>query len=1029
MADPAPPPSIAALPPTTVRQLGSSNVLRDPSSVVKELIENALDARANAIFVDISANTLDSIQVKDTGHGISAEDRPLVCRRYCTSKIRDFRDLDEIGGKWLGFRGEALASMAEMSGVVEVITRVEGEPVAARLKYGRDGELKSTEHASAPVGTTAKMTDFLRTLPVRRETALKESAKTLAKVKRLMQSYALARPSARFSLRVLKAKPGKGDFVYAPKKNGNVEDAVLKVIGKECALQCDWTAMELDGYEFHAFLPKPQALGPKIANLGVFLSIDGRPVSTNRGTPKKIATIFKERLRKGNPSCSSIKDPFLCMNIKCPSGSYDPNIEPAKDDVLFEREDVVVGAGAKLFTAYYPEAVIASNVNNEPRSSVSDRPMSRSNFGEPLNRPTTAFSLLEEATNVQSKRPGTAFSILEEAVPFKHGVHSANHNSPPRWRSNMYGIDEDDLELLSSENQPPVIDEEEDGRGAASVSNPWTIARMNASLKPKQPSRNVQLMTPAKGHGDVTMGSSSPLPTSNMQQRLPLEPLTPGTSSRVNGTRTMRNLAVQQRIEGLSQASAQAQQFIDQEDVERDKIPATRSTNLTGSMAVTPSSSPAVRLGGRSQQRDIGQQSLHAFQGRPDGDDWFGKPMRGEAPPKSSRPRRSRRAHGLGHPMADFDNIALPSTSENNTDIRQFLIQDRPVLQRSTSFEPTPGPSAFTPINRPFKKPGVLDVEKGVRQRRSGDYGAFSRASSAEPTLRPEFTKNQPPYNSGGSQPLKFVEQHRACTEREPPAQSQESNNIMIQNDETIRHDESAEPSRLPAARQKTTDHEMAAMFAAYSVAPNLPTDNPRPTRGRPPQPARVIPKRRRTTDGLQRIKSSRLSFERIPHGCRIHGVVIHFSLPFASIKEAMLKLDMRRNSVEWGHPTDAPAYNSLRLGVTDGLLKAWVLRIDGMLECFDTGVDKEGVLATLERGIRNALGEREDNGEGDGWIGESAKGAEEEIVFDDQRTTLTQLSPMAGIERKTELHACPIRESGEEEFGECLYDEILMEL
>ena len=135
--------SIAALPATTVRQLGSTNVLRDPSSVVKELIDNALDARAGAIFVDIAANTLDSIQVKDTGHGISAEDRALVCRRYCTSKIRDFRDLEDIGGKWLGFRGEALASMAEMSGTLEIITRVEGESLAFKLKYGRDGELIS----------------------------------------------------------------------------------------------------------------------------------------------------------------------------------------------------------------------------------------------------------------------------------------------------------------------------------------------------------------------------------------------------------------------------------------------------------------------------------------------------------------------------------------------------------------------------------------------------------------------------------------------------------------------------------------------------------------------------------------------------------------------------------------------------------------------------------------------------------------------------------------------------------------------
>jgi DNA mismatch repair ATPase MutL len=136
-------PGIAALPPTAIRQIGSGQVLVDPSSAVKELIDNALDARAKSIFVDISANTIDSIQVKDDGHGIPSEDRPLVCCRHCTSKIRDLHDLKELGGKWLGFRGEALSSMAEMSGTFSVTTRVEGEPVAVKLKYGRSGELDS----------------------------------------------------------------------------------------------------------------------------------------------------------------------------------------------------------------------------------------------------------------------------------------------------------------------------------------------------------------------------------------------------------------------------------------------------------------------------------------------------------------------------------------------------------------------------------------------------------------------------------------------------------------------------------------------------------------------------------------------------------------------------------------------------------------------------------------------------------------------------------------------------------------------
>src|SRR5690242_17242223 len=135
--------AISALPPTTVRQLGSHQLLTDPSSVVKELIDNALDARAKSIFIDIAAKTIDYIQVKDDGHGIPFEDRALACRRYCTSKIRDFHDLKQVGGRWLGFRGEALASVADMSGTVSITTRVEGESVAVKLVYHRDGELVS----------------------------------------------------------------------------------------------------------------------------------------------------------------------------------------------------------------------------------------------------------------------------------------------------------------------------------------------------------------------------------------------------------------------------------------------------------------------------------------------------------------------------------------------------------------------------------------------------------------------------------------------------------------------------------------------------------------------------------------------------------------------------------------------------------------------------------------------------------------------------------------------------------------------
>jgi DNA mismatch repair ATPase MutL len=133
---------IAPLPDSTVRAIGSSLVLNDACSVVKELIDNALDAIATSVTVEISLDTLDIIQVKDNGQGIGVEDRQLVCKRGCTSKIKTFEDLDKLGGSFLGFRGEALASVAELSDAVALTTRVDGEVVGTTLKFGRDGSLQ-----------------------------------------------------------------------------------------------------------------------------------------------------------------------------------------------------------------------------------------------------------------------------------------------------------------------------------------------------------------------------------------------------------------------------------------------------------------------------------------------------------------------------------------------------------------------------------------------------------------------------------------------------------------------------------------------------------------------------------------------------------------------------------------------------------------------------------------------------------------------------------------------------------------------
>lgn len=133
--------SIKALPAGTTQLLTLTQVITSPLSAVKELIENSLDARATTISIEISANSLDAIQVRDNGHGIAPDNRGVCCKRHTTSKIRGMDELSEIAGLSLGFRGEALFSLAEVSGGMSVTTRVEGEGAAINLEIGRAGDV------------------------------------------------------------------------------------------------------------------------------------------------------------------------------------------------------------------------------------------------------------------------------------------------------------------------------------------------------------------------------------------------------------------------------------------------------------------------------------------------------------------------------------------------------------------------------------------------------------------------------------------------------------------------------------------------------------------------------------------------------------------------------------------------------------------------------------------------------------------------------------------------------------------------
>lgn len=258
-------------------------------------------------------------------------------------------------------------------------TKTEGEQVATSVKLKPLGGVASQTRVSHPVGTTISVDNFLSKLPVRHQNALKEALKTIGRIKELLQSYSLARPHIRFNLKVTKG--AKGSWSFAPRPSDGIKEAVSQVIGRDAASQCierfasfpengrltsptigTESGADAGEDEFRdklfvvdMFLPRPDADFSKVS-CGQYISVDGRPVSSERGTMKRIITIFKSYVRCSiSDTEQKINNPILRLSIKCPMGSYDPNVEPAKDDVLFCNEYVVLEAVENVFKDLYGE--------------------------------------------------------------------------------------------------------------------------------------------------------------------------------------------------------------------------------------------------------------------------------------------------------------------------------------------------------------------------------------------------------------------------------------------------------------------------------------------------------------------------------------------------------------------------------------------------------------------------------------------------------------------------------------------------
>jgi DNA mismatch repair protein MutL len=332
--------TIRVLESAVVAKIAAGEVIERPASVVKELVENSLDAGATQITVETQGGGVELIKVSDNATGIPASELELAFHRYATSKIGNLDDLEKISS--LGFRGEALPSIAAVT-EVETLTQASSEVVGSYL-YLRKGEVIRRESRARPQGTTIAVRRLFRYFPARLK-FLKSANTENSHIANLVSQYALAFPEVRFSL-ILDKRPS-----LHTAGNGDLREVVSEIYGSELAqgmLQVDKNA----GLPKISGLTSPPSLARSSRNyLSFFVN--------RRWVRSPLLTRATEQAYHG--LLMDGQHPISVINIFVPSQELDVNIHPAKAQIKFCHEQAIFSSVQKAIEEALARTPIASS--------------------------------------------------------------------------------------------------------------------------------------------------------------------------------------------------------------------------------------------------------------------------------------------------------------------------------------------------------------------------------------------------------------------------------------------------------------------------------------------------------------------------------------------------------------------------------------------------------------------------------------------------------------------------------------------
>lgn len=380
--------SIHLLRPEVSSRIAAGEVIERPASAVKELVENALDAGASRIQIEIRSGGIEYIRVTDDGVGIPSEEVELAFQRFATSKLSDADDLESVST--LGFRGEALPSIASVAHV-EMRTRAHDQESGAHIEI-EDGQIQSLSSAGLPVGTTLIVRNLFRNFPVRRK-FLRSPASEHTRIQTVVSHYAMAYPEVAFELRADRGRP------FTTPGGGDLRDAVSAVHGRRVA-----EAM----LEVHS---DGEIAEPSVAGLI-------GPPTLDRANRTYISLFVNRRWVQNRSISYAIEQsyhgfmaerryPVAVLNVSVHYDDVDVNAHPAKAEIRLKKENQVFGAVQK--------AVRKTLTDHAPVPEVSHRAVSHPD--------TPRYSHRTQPGNPSAFWPTAPFSP-------SRGAHSGPASSP-----------------------------------------------------------------------------------------------------------------------------------------------------------------------------------------------------------------------------------------------------------------------------------------------------------------------------------------------------------------------------------------------------------------------------------------------------------------------------------------------------------------------------------------------------------------------------------------------------------------------